>query len=359
MTCLIGAAMAAPSQAFSVAGGEVFDGVSNPYPAFASLDVPSHTYTFFEEMVIPDATTIYLNDPANAYDAVGNVPTPSVTFDFSSATGGLVFGGSLGSIDVHPGTRNANPGSTFTLEMGPNNIGGGGQLINGPFVVGETGDPMSVAINSLGDIDLGAINVGRNDASTGVINVHAEGSVSIDLLKTLDTSDGGGSGGSIFVRGESVMLGDIDTHSARTNSDPNNGDISIVALAPPAFDENDANSNTAASNIITLTGLVNTDSPAPDSVAGNLSLTAVKVILESGFSATLNETGTFSIKAGEIISGYAAGDLYMDMSGSGVSASHSVAHDAGNVPEPSTVALVLMAGMACWAARRPRTTQGR
>ncbi|WP_442484554.1 hypothetical protein [Aeoliella sp. SH292] len=333
------------SQAFVVADGSIWDGVNNPYPAFASLDLSTNTYTFSEEMFIPGGATIHLNDPANAWDSPGNTPSPSITFDFSAASGGIVFGGASGAIDIHPGTRQVPNPSTFTLVMGATNIQGGGRIINGAFVNGgQTGDPGQVVITSQANIDLSVIDLSKRDAASGSLEIEAHGSINIGAISTIDVDTGGASGGPVLIRGNDVTVGDISTYSARTNSDPTNGPISITGLGAPSFDPNDPGSNSAASNIVTLTGLVNTDGPAPDGTDGGLTVTAVKVVLASGFSTMLNETGTSTFNVGELIPGFVESDLFMDMSSGGNQASFNVAHS--QIPEPGTLAMVILAGLA-------------
>jgi hypothetical protein len=149
-----------------------------------------------------------------------------------------------------------------------------------------------------------------------------------------------------------MTLGGIDTRAFRDSSDPDNGNINLMALAPPEFAANNIVGNLAAENIITLTGAVTTDGAALDSRLGDFNVTAVKVVLESGFSLMLNETGTATINAGVTGSGFAEADLFMDMSGSGLSANFFVQHDG--IPEPSSVALVLCGGWLLAVRRRRR-----
>ena len=336
----------------TITGDEIWDGVSNPRAGDGVL-LSGGTYTIPDELVIGSGATIFLNDPATKFDDPANVPTTSVTFDFAGATGGLTFTDSTSLIDVHPGTRNVGA-AAFTLNMGLNDILGDGKIINGAFVTNnDTGDTMNVRINSQGNVQLGEIDITRNDSSQADIRVEANGSINISRIANPDVSGGGSSVGSVFVRGSTVTLGPIDTRAERDDGQSDNGNVFLTALGAPGFDPGDALANTAAENVLTLSGLINTNGDAGGipSLSGNVELRAVKIVLESGFALDVAEQGVVTVDAGEVFGSFTEADLFMDMAASGLQPNFNVAHD---IPEPSTIALTALLYAGCGALRRRR-----
>jgi len=343
---LLGFATSASAALVTISSDEIWDGVANPHAA-DGVTLAAGVYTIPDGMTINSGTTLFLN--ASRFEQ-GATPTGSVTFDFTGA-GDLTFADATSTIDIHNGDR-FGPTTTFTLNMQGNDILGNGQLINGAVVAGETGKAMFVDINSSANVSLGKIDTSKKDASLAHIDISAEGSVNVGSLSTFDNNAGGASAGFVIIKGQSITLGDIDTTAGRTDGNADNGNIFLTALNPPTFDPSNAVGNDALVNIITLNGTINSNGPATSgpNVGGDLTMTAVKVLLDTGFSLDLGENATSSIDAGIVGGGFSAGDLFMDVAGSGLSANHTVEHFV--VPEPSTLMLVICSGLILVGRRK-------
>ncbi|MDZ4820313.1 MAG: hypothetical protein SGJ20_15205 [Planctomycetota bacterium] len=309
--CLISLNFVSPTRAVIVlSGNEVWDGIQNPHSA-EGVTLLNNVYTIPDELILGSNSIIALQAPFS-----GNV-SPSITFQFTGS-GGLKFTDNTSIIDTFLGGRYAAP-ATFTLNMGSNPINvlnpGAGRIINGISVIdGGTGDSMNVAINSNSDVTLGEIDIKRIDSRAAGINVTAGGNVNIGRLANPDTNSGGDNVLDVNVTARSITLGDIDTRAFRPDGIRRNGDINLKALAPPSFDPTNFAGNLAAQNVITLNGAVNTNGPPVNNAAGNLNLTAVKVVLGNTFTANISENADFNVTAGNISGAFTQANLFMNAS---------------------------------------------
>jgi hypothetical protein len=297
--------------AITITSDEVWDGVTNPHAA-DGVTLNNGVYTIPTSVTIAAGVSVYLQDPISS-----NV-TNSITWEFLPGAGGLTFGDSLSTIDVYTGARNL-PQKAFTLNMNDNNISaatpGAGRIINGIWVVDMmTGDAMSININSQASVTLGAIDITVNDAQSNAINVIAGGLVDIDRLAQSDVSTGGGGVGSMNIRGESLIIGDIDTRSFRSDGNGANGTINLRALGQPENSVGNFNANFASINTILLEGDVTTNAPPAVQAGGALNVTGVKVTLAPTFTADLNEGALFTVNAGAPAAGFTQAQAFMNNS---------------------------------------------
>jgi hypothetical protein len=298
--------------AIVISTDEVWDGVANPHAA-DGVTLNNGVYTIPTSVTIAAGVNVYLNNP------LGSTPSNSVTWEFLPGAGGLTFGDPTSTIDTYVGGRNLAP-TTFTLNMNNNNIGGSvpgaGRIINAFALIDmESGDSMSVAINSQANVVMGEIDVTKIDATFSAINVVSQGLVNIGRLADRDTSAGGGSTFDINIRGETLVLGDIDTRNARVpTSNSEIGNVNLRALAQPENSTGAFTANTAAVNSVTLKGLIRTNGPSSPNNKGNINVTAVKVELTPTFNVDLNETGTFNVTAGAVGPGFPQSALFVNNS---------------------------------------------
>jgi hypothetical protein len=332
-----------------VSGNEIWDGIQNPHAA-QGVTLAGNVYSIPEELLIGSGAKIQLDD------ALVAGPTGSITFQFTGS-GGLKFADNTSIIDVYTGGRFVAP-ATFTLNLGNNPISsmvaGAGRIVNGASVLnGNSGDSMGVVITSNSNIALGEIDITRVDSRSVGINVIAGGNVEIGRLANPDTNSGGDAVLDVNVAASSMTLGTIDTRAFRPDGIRRNGDINLKALAPPSFDSANAAGNLAAQHIITLNGLVNTNGPPINNADGDINLTAVKVVLGSGFATNLSENADFNVLAGLTGGSYTEASLFMNSSSvTPDSLQFSVLHDG--VPEPNSAVLVCFASAALAATRRRR-----
>lgn len=231
-----------------------------------------------------------------------------VTFDFSSSTGGLEM--AAGSyFDLTGSVRLGDPGE-ITIVLGQNSLTGAGDF----KTVDIAKDSKDVIISGSGGVNLNSIYARVRDARAGDVSIDVGGSVSIGSIDTQDEATGGNDAGNVTVYGGQVSVGAIDTRSLRTDS----ATTSSGAVVVRARDTSGVNS---LNNTLNLHGVINTDAPA--GYDGNVTIAGVVVALEPGFSAVTGG-GVLDIHAGLIQHGKTAGDLFIDSSGGGYSATHDV-----------------------------------
>jgi len=322
--------------AIVISSNEVWDGIVNPRAA-DGVTLLNGVYTIPTSVTINPGVIVYLNDPNTT------AASKNITWEFLPGAGGLTFGDALSMIDTYAGARNA-PDARFTLNMNNNAIAaavpGAGRIANGTFLNSPDvkADSMGITINSLANVTVGMLSVAAIDANSGSIVVNSEGTVNLGGLFSGDPSDEGNSAQNIFVTGEALVVGDIDTRAQRNRSNSNNGNVTLRALGQPQNAAGDPTANFVAANTITMKGAVNTngigwnnpfpDGPVTPNLTGNLSLTAAKVVLDSTFTADINENGTFNVVTGAVGPGFAQSQLFVNNSTAApTSVEYSVFHD--------------------------------
>ncbi|MHC4259697.1 MAG: hypothetical protein ACYSTF_04705 [Planctomycetota bacterium] len=231
-----------------------------------------------------------------------------VAFDFSSGTGGLdMAAGSY--FDLTGSDRNEDPGEC-TIILGNNSLTGFGKFITDDI----SKDSMDVNIIGSGDVTVTEFYMRVSDARAGALFIDVGGSVNIGSVDTHDRASGGGDGGDVTIHGADITIGDIDTRSLRTSSsNASSGDVVLEAR--------DYVGTSMLNNTVNSYGVINTNSAT--GTDGDVTIRGVVVTLESGFSATAGD-GSLNIYAGIVQYGKTATDLFIDNSGGGYSATHSV-----------------------------------
>lgn len=343
--------IATPAQAVLVSGTQVLDGYANPFAGQGVTLTPENpvdpseprTYFFPDGLQFQSGAIIKINNwPSGAtpevVDGGGAVftgdpyRTPPLNFDFGSS--GIAWDDNASGIDLHYGDRRGPREMTFNMNgndiTGPE---GSGTMFNGAsrFPVGDyRGGLKNVTVNDVNDFMVADYDGTRTDARGGDLTINATGTVELPSFIGSDLTDSGPRGADLEINASSIIIGDVDTRLNRAfPGDPaeghTNGDVTLNALAPPDYDPNDEEANDAADNVITLNGLINTAGASPDTTGGNISITAVKVVLDPGFDTETTQ-GVVTIRAGETGGGFTEADLFMDNAGSGETAIFDVAH---------------------------------
>jgi hypothetical protein len=235
-----------------------------------------------------------------------------VTFDFSSSTGGLEM--AAGSyFDLTGSARLGDPGE-ITIVLGQNSLTGAGDF----KTVDITKDSKDVIISGSGGVNVNSIYARVRDARAGDVTIDVDGSVSIDSIDTQDEATGGNDAGNVTICGDEITVGAVDTRCLRTDSATTRSGAVVVQAR-------DTGGVSSLNNTLNLHGLINTDAPA--GYDGDITISGVIVTLQSGFDA-VGGSGVLDIHAGLIQHGKSAGDLFIDNSGGGYSATHDVAWGA-------------------------------
>jgi hypothetical protein len=330
MATFVATGALAARAAIVISTDEVWDGINNPQAA-AGVTLTNGVYSIPTSVTINPGVTVYLQDPFTS-----NVSN-NITWEFTGS-GGLTFGDAASGIDVYIGDRNS--GRTFTLNLNNNaiagSVSGAGRIFNGLFAQGgQSGGSMGVTINAVGNVAVGEIDLTRNDAAAGPINITSQGTVNVGKMGTADVNDGGNDGRPINIAANAIVVGDIDTRSDRTaGSGAANGNISLRALGQPANSISNASANLAAVNSVTLKGLVRTNGLLPLNPGGNLNVTAVKMVLDSTFSTDLSELADFNASLGALGGGFTQASLLVNNSSvTPDSLTFGVYHDGVGPPE--------------------------
>ena len=291
----------------SVTGTETWDGVANPHAADGVTLGGSGTAADPYIYKIPDGMTI------TGGGLIQTLVNKHINFRFLNGDLQLDSGN---RIDVQTGQRGAT--ARLTLRLGNNDLTGSGTIFNSNQYVG----PLDVSILGMGDVSLSAISLAKLDAGAADVNILAAGSLNITNIDTRDLAGGGGAGGNVTVRGGAVTLGNIDTASLRYTSPYPNGDVYLGGLTGPPFIP--AWPGNVLGNHLTVNGVIDTFGVLTTAGGGNITLQGVKTTLGAGFGVEQGPLATLSISAGKVQYGQIAGDLFVDNSGGGFSATHDV-----------------------------------
>ena len=291
-------------------GAEVWDGVANPHAAdgvVLSGSAPNFTYT------IPNGMTI------NAAGSIGlGTVNNNVTLAFTPGAGGLALNG---AINVNSGFRDfVSPVRTFTLALNDNSMTGTGDVA----VTNNGQNRHTLSITGTGNVAFDDINFLSADAgNSGDVNIAVSGSVTLDQVNTSDNNAGGNAAKNVTIRGSSVTVGSVLAYAARTGSPADNGNVTLEALAPPAFSPANAAGNWIG-NVLTVNGPIDVEGSGLNQGGGNVTLRGVKIVIGSGFSIDQEGDSTRTIEAGAAKLGYPTGLLFMNGSATPLTASHTV-----------------------------------
>ncbi|MHC4621534.1 MAG: DUF4097 family beta strand repeat-containing protein [Planctomycetota bacterium] len=295
--CLLAVLTNCVSAAVTVNSAETWAGGEMHGITASGSGIPGDPYVY----VIPDGMVVTATGVIDMNDKY-------VTFDFSPGAGGLDMA-SGGYFDLTGSSRLSDPGEC-TIVLGGNSLTGAGDF----KTVDITKDSMDVSITGTGYVSVNSFYSRTNDAFSGDVYIDVAGGVSVNSVDTQDQATGGNDAGNVTVRGGSVTVGDVDTRVLRTASgDRLSGDVLLEAHQPTG--------DNTLGNTINVTGVVNTDSTIGHD--GDVTISGVVVTLEAGFSAVTGD-GPLSIHAGIVQYGRTPGDLFIDDSGGGYSATHDV-----------------------------------
>ncbi len=199
--------------------------------------------------------------------------------------------------------------------------------------------PRILTISNVVDVSFYDINVQVRAANFWgrPLNILATGKVQVTSGIDNSDRDGGGDGGNnVTVIGKTVTVTTIRSDSARTSNYRNVGNITLRALAPPAFNPADGVNNNSNS-WITVTGNLRASTPQTNTTWGTI--TTESVVLELGADAAINAGANYpdtpadklAWNVGLIKNGAAAGDLFRNQSTGAYTANH-VVDWSGTVP---------------------------
>ncbi|MHC4620104.1 MAG: sialidase family protein [Planctomycetota bacterium] len=285
------------SAAITVTGVETWAGgqMHGITPSGSGTPADPYVYVIPDGMILTGTGVIRMDDQY-------------VTFDFSLGTGGLDIAAG-GYFDLTGPSRLSDPG-TCSIVLGAHSLTGAGDF----KTLDISKDSKYVVITGLGDVSINSFYMRTNDAYAGDVSIDAGGSVSVNSIDTQDQATGGNDGGDVTVRGADITIGDIDTRALRTaSSDRLSGEVVLQA-------RDYLGTNTLA-NTVNLYGTINTDSTI--GTDGSVTISGVVVTLESGSDVVTGDVSV-DIHAGMVQYGKSTGDLFVDNSGGGYSATYDV-----------------------------------
>ncbi|MCA9442644.1 MAG: hypothetical protein KC964_17710, partial [Candidatus Omnitrophica bacterium] len=132
-------------------------------------------------------------------------------------------------------------------------------------------------------------------------------------------------GGSVNIRAGQIEIGYIRTGSMRTATPTTNGNVQLLALAPPDYNVGNRYGN-MISNSLVLKGEIDTHGGHPETTGGDVILAGVQLALETNFALTTPQEVLVSVNAGEAQGDYSESDLFLDNTsgGSGIEVDHTV-----------------------------------
>ena len=219
----------------------------------------------------------------------------------------------------------------------------------------RTGAGGPLVVRGQGGFQVGDLRGGAQDAAGGGVDIEVGGAVEIGFLDLADNGVGGNPGKAGAIKAAMITIGDIDAAGERDGEfAASNGSVSLTALGPPDFDATSSVNNSAAKNIITLTGTAKmtgfNNFNQVDSPGGLLTVSAIKIVLGSEFdlqlSTNLDNPGEATFVAGNASGLYSEADLFMNMSNELITPMFLNAHPVGHrVPEPAALLLCLIGNL--------------
>ena len=175
----------------------------------------------------------------------------------------------------------------------------------------------------------------------------ANGRVNLGRVDNSDQDSGGNAAGNVNIKASVIEIGGVDTRAMRSPSGSQNGSVVLQALGAPAFDPNQAASNTWY-NSLSITGAVQALGTVGGLTSGgHVTLQGVVVRLQPGFSLQQPGSATLILDAGIVRAGAAASDLFVDAAGSGLTASH-VVQWSGDIQPTMTIARAALDVLVSW-----------
>jgi hypothetical protein len=315
-------ALNASAAPVTVNSTEEWDGVNNPHEAdgvtISGSGAPDDPYTY----TIPNGMVITSTGKVALHSAEDN----NIKFVIQGGDLKIEAGGVLNTerLAIRTGKRH------FTLDLsGANSITGAGRI-------GERNSNNSLFRDlvienvknvSLADIFMQVVNGNRGPAEFAGISITASGSVLITGGVDNSDRDNGGDGcGDITIKANTIDVNNIDARGFRndpTGRDPYSGNVTLQALSPVGnYDPNDGVDNTGA-NKLTVRGAIRTFSVDPETIGGNVTLQSVVLQLVFGV-IEVPPLGTRTSDVGVVRSTATASDLFVDVSGTGLSVNNVV-----------------------------------
>ncbi|MCA9424661.1 MAG: hypothetical protein KC994_06280, partial [Candidatus Omnitrophica bacterium] len=261
---------------------EIWDGTANPHAAQGVTLSGSGTwqspyvYTIPEGLTVTDRGVIRFASTAN--------------FKLVFVNKGLNIEGD-GLMDLNKGGDRLSI-HLCTWDMGGHDITGTGRVDSS--ATGAQG----LEIVNVKNVDLRIINLQRSDTAPAPVSITATGRVTIPQgINTSDSSPGGNAGGSVNIRASQIEIGYIRTGSMRTATPTTNGNVQLLALAPPDYNVGNRYGN-MISNSLVLKGEIDTHGGHPETTGGDVILAGVQLALETNFAFTTPQEVLVSVNAG-------------------------------------------------------------
>lgn len=317
-----GLVLSASAALVTVSSTEEWDGISNPHVADGVTITGSGTDVDPWVYNIPNGMTITSTGKIKLWSAAAQ----DQPIKFLIAGGDLQMdAGAVLNIERYKVRILSRP---FILDLsGTNSITGAGQI--GP-ITDRDSTPRDLTIQNVKNVSLASIDLHTENANHGyddlqTISITASGAVVITGPVDNDDQDSGGDGcGDVTIKASSIDVYTVDARSYRYDGSPSgrggfNGNVLLQALSPVGnYDPNDTVNN-AATNKITIRGAVRTAAfvdPLNRDQYGSVTLQSVVLQLVFGvIDLPADETKTLQV--GKIQNGASAGDLFVDVSGSG------------------------------------------
>jgi len=318
----------------TVSVSETWDGAANLHAADGVvLTTNGTTYTY----TIPNGMTISSGGSVN----------------LGSSGNGFVFAFTGGQLQIDPGgifnvgrkvTQSGN--TPLTLDLGGASLTGGGVITNK-----EIGT-RALTITNVADITLSTIDISLKDCQTirGTLAIRSTGTVNVGLLGNYDTDTGGGSGGTIDVRAEAIVVSNVYSYAARVNSTGStSGDVMLSALGAPGYDAGATAANDH-NNALTVNGVIRTRGGYPSSTRGFVKLRAVNVTFGTGFTNDVPANRSFSLWTG-----YGGTEHFTNNSAVSITPQYIVSH----VEHPNPAYPVYVSTVEPWdGTQNPHATDG-
>jgi hypothetical protein len=313
----LGLGLSASAALVTVNSTEEWDGISNPHVADGVTITGSGTDADPYVYNIPNGMTITSTGKIQLWSATSQ----DQPIKFLIAGGNLQMdAGAVLNIERYKVRSGWTP---FILDLsGTNSITGAGKI--GP-ITDRDSTPRDLTIQNVKNVSLADIDMHTENANTGpaefrFIRITASGAVYVSGMVDNSDRDTGGDGcGDIIIKGNTVDVNNIDARGFRDDPpgrDPYSGNVTLQALSPVGnYDPNDGVNN-ACTNKLTVRGAIRTFAVDPETIGGNVTLQSVVLQLVFGV-IEVPPSGTTNLQVGKIQNGASAGDLYVDVSGSG------------------------------------------
>ncbi len=333
-----------------VVSREYWDGLANPHASDGvaltgdgSAGDPA-TYTVPRGLSLSGNGQIYTSQPTGSGSESGGTALQikfNIQGHLTMASNNNAFVTAVHARDTGPGQRN------LILDFnGTNSIVGQGRIVGlgnrvDAIIFPDCSDndtPRILTITNVNNVSMYDINVQvRNANNWGrPLTIVANGKVAITSGIDNSDRDGGGDGGNdVSVIAKEIQVNGIDTRSFRTASFRNVGNITLKALAPPAYSPTDGVNNSPA-NTIEAEGNLRCSTPQTNTTWGTIS--SQSVILKLGPAAQLNgDINKLTLNVGKIQNGAVAGDLFRNQSAVTFTANYVVDWSGTIVPASPTI----------------------